>query len=67
MERLRSLSENECYLRCYGWLSSDDSVRLVSTSTMPGPDPRHEQSAAGERLRRMLELRIDVREPFEAA
>jgi hypothetical protein len=67
MERLRSLSEDECYLRCYGRLASDDSVRLVSTSATPSADLRHEQSEAGERLRRLLELRIDGRESFEAA
>ena len=66
MERLRSLSEDECYLRCYGWLGTDDSVRLVASATPP-LDPRQEQSEAGERLRRLLELRIDARESYEAA
>jgi hypothetical protein len=72
MERLRSLSEDECYLRCYGSAGydrrgSDDSVRLVSRSATPSADLRREQSEAGERLRRLLELRIDGRESFEAA
>lgn len=68
MERLRSLSEDECYLRCYGRRGADDSVRVVPVRAGPsGRDPRREQSEAGERLRRLLELRIDARESFEAA
>jgi hypothetical protein len=66
MERLRSLSEDECYLRCYGWRGSDDSVRLVPSKT-PKHDLRFEQPQAGERLRRLLEVRIDARESFEVA
>jgi hypothetical protein len=66
MERVRSLGEDECYLRCYSWRGSDDTVRLVP-STRPTHDLRLEQSQAGERLRRLLELRIDARESFEAA
>ena len=62
MERLRSLSENECYLRCYGWRGHDDSVKVLRRE----PDLRAELTDAGERLRRLLELRIDAREP-EAA
>jgi hypothetical protein len=66
MERLRSLSEEECYVRCYGWLGTDDSVRLVARATGP-IDLLQEQSDAGERLRRLLELRIDARESYETA
>jgi hypothetical protein len=29
MQRLRPLDEDECYLRCYGWTGSDDSVRVL--------------------------------------
>jgi hypothetical protein len=67
MERLRTLSEAECYERCYGWRWSDDSVKVLRPSG-PGrePDPRDDPSELGERLRRMLELRLDAREP-EAA
>jgi hypothetical protein len=67
VERLRSLSEDECYLRCYGWRGTDDTVKLVPPSTAKASDPRREESEAGERLRRLLELRIDARESFEAA
>jgi hypothetical protein len=66
MERLRTLSEDECYLRCYGWRRADDSVKLIRAETPIEVDLRLEQSEAGERLRRLLELRIDAREP-EAA
>jgi hypothetical protein len=67
MERLRTLSETECYERCYGWRFEDDSVKVLPR---PGPglevDLREERSERGERLRRLLELRLDAREP-EAA
>jgi hypothetical protein len=58
MERLRPLSESECYERCYGWRWSDESVKVLRHE----PDPREEASDVGERLRRLLELRLDVRE-----
>jgi hypothetical protein len=62
MERLRTLSEDECYLRCYGWRGSDDSVRVLRSPQAAQPDLRAERSEAGERLRRLLELRLDARE-----
>ncbi|HXZ57788.1 MAG TPA: hypothetical protein VEG40_09415 [Gaiellaceae bacterium] len=60
MRRLRTLSEEECYLRCYG--SRDDMVRVV----------RHERQRqlariSGEELRRLFELRLDAREAGLAA
>jgi hypothetical protein len=63
-ERLRTLSEAECYARCYGWRWEDDSVKLLPSGFVPDeePDLRSEQSERGERLRRLLELRIDERE-----
>ncbi len=62
MERLRTLSEAECYERCYGWRHTEDTVKVL---------PRGANAAAvredvGEKLRMLLELRIDAREP-EAA
>ena len=57
-ERLRTLSEAECYERCYGWRWADDSVKVLRK----GPDPRDEPTEMGERLRRLLELRLDARE-----
>jgi hypothetical protein len=63
MERLRTLSEAECYERCYGWRYDEDAVKVL---------PRGYQAEAvdvsefGERLQTLLELRLDAREP-EAA
>jgi hypothetical protein len=61
METIRGLSEDECYARCYG-RRAEDTVKVLRHE----PDPRLEPSEAGERLRRLLELRLDAREP-EAA
>ena len=62
MERLRTLSEAECYERCYGWRYTEDSVKLLPRG---GVVPA-ERDDVGERLRMLLELRLDAREP-EAA
>jgi hypothetical protein len=58
MERLRTLSEAECYERCYGWRWSEESVKVLRRE----PDPRAEPTELGERLRRLLELRLDERD-----
>jgi hypothetical protein len=65
-ERLRTLSEAECYARCYGWRWEDDSVNVLSSGLAREQDLRLEPSERGERLRRLLELRLDERAP-EAA
>jgi hypothetical protein len=63
MERLRTLSEAECYERCYGWRYDEDTVKVL---------PRRRSAASaeaadvGEHLRMLFELRLDAREP-EAA
>ena len=62
MERLRTLSEAECYERCYGWRFDEDTVKVLPRG---GRRPV-ERDDVGERLRMLLELRIDAREP-EAA
>jgi hypothetical protein len=62
MERLRTLSEAECYERCYGWRYTEDTVKVLPRGTAPSAEP----GDVGERLRMLLEARIDVREP-EAA
>jgi hypothetical protein len=62
MERLRTLSEAECYERCYGWRHTEDTVKVLERQR----DPLAEPSDVGERLRMMLELRLDARE-VEAA
>jgi hypothetical protein len=56
--RLRTLSESECYERCYGWRWSEDTVKVLGHE----PDPRDDPSEVGERLRRLLELRLDERD-----
>ena len=62
MERLRTLSEAECYERCYGWRYAEDTVKVLPR----GGPPAAESGDVGEKLRMLLELRLDAREP-EAA
>jgi hypothetical protein len=60
---LRPLSEDECYLRCYGQRGSEDTVKVVR----PG-DPVIEESTSAltQRIRLAFDARLDAREP-EAA
>jgi hypothetical protein len=62
MQRLRTLSEAECYARCYGW-RGEDGVKVVSVVRRA---PRYESSVSGELLRSLFENKLDSREP-EAA
>jgi hypothetical protein len=62
MERLRTLSEAECYERCYGWRYDEDTVKVLARSS----GAPVEAGDVGEKLRMLLELRLDAREP-EAA
>ena len=60
--RLRSLTEAECYARCYGGHGGDrvDVVRVLPRrSSRPAPK--------GERLRELFEQRLDARGPEEEA
>ena len=62
MRRLRALSEEECYFRCYG--ADETMVRIVKL------EPRRPRGLAritGEELRRLFELRLDAREAEVAA
>ena len=56
--RLRTLTEAECYARCYGGHSADrvDVVRVL---------PRRTKNASenGERLRELFEQRLDSHGP----
>jgi hypothetical protein len=63
MERLRTLSEAECYERCYGWRYDEDTVKVLPRG---GTSRDHPADDVGERLRALFELRLDAREP-EAA
>ena len=63
MRRLRPLSEEECYLRCYG--ADEVTVRVVRL------EPRKVHATplgiTGEELRRLFEVRLDAREAELAA
>jgi hypothetical protein len=62
MQRLRSLSEAECYARCYG-SRGDEAVRVIAVEPRR---PRYETPVSGELLRSLFEDKLDSREP-EAA
>jgi hypothetical protein len=59
--RLRTLSEAECWARCYG--SYDPTVTIVRLEPRR---PRYDLPVSGEDLRRSLEERIDARIADEA-
>jgi hypothetical protein len=59
MERLRTLSEAECYERCYGWRYTEDTVKLLPRRGAAAPVERDDFA---ERLRMLLEQRLDARE-----
>jgi hypothetical protein len=56
--RLRVLSEEECYARCYG--DYHESVTLVAFEPRRA---RFESTLSGEDIRRLFELRLDARDP----
>ena len=56
--RLRTLTEAECYARCYGG-SRDDRVTVLRS--LPGR--RAVPTSAGEALRERFERRLDARGP----
>jgi hypothetical protein len=60
--RLRTLSEAECYARCYGDRSSD---RVSVVRLLNGPAMR--RRTKGELLREVFEQRLDARGPDEEA
>jgi hypothetical protein len=55
--RLRTLTEAECYCRCYG--DAEESVKVVHVDRKSPEESR----LSGERLRRLFERRLDLREP----
>jgi hypothetical protein len=62
MRRLRSLSEAECYARCYGgW---EQTVTVIRSEPRR---PRHQVLVEGEVLRRRFEEYLDAREPDAVA
>ena len=56
MRRLRTLTEAECYVRCYG-----SSVPTVTIVKLEPRRRRYPTSVSGESIRRSLEERIDAR------
>jgi hypothetical protein len=59
---LRALSEEECYLRCYG--EDETTVRVVRLEPR---SPRGLGRITGEELRQLFEVRLDAREAELAA
>ena len=60
MQRLRALSEAECYARCYA--GKTDTVRLVDLEPRR---PRFGTSVSGELLRQHFEALLESRDPDE--
>jgi len=60
MQRLRPLSEVECYLRCYGWRGSEETVKVLRKAEVA---PNRKRGFLGERIRLLFEDRLDAREP----
>ncbi len=54
--RLRTLTETECYARCYGGWDA-----TVTVTKLEPRRPRYELPVTGEDLRRDFEARIDAR------
>jgi len=55
---LRALSEEECYVRCYG-----DHEEAVQVIRFERARPRFATTLSGEDIRRLFELRLDARNP----
>jgi hypothetical protein len=60
--RLRTLSEAECYARCYG-ARSEERVSVVHLA----PQPTSFSSGSGEGIRALFEHRLDARGPEQEA
>lgn len=58
MQRLRPLNEQECYLRCYGWVGAEDAVRVMR----PDDDEPETTAVLTERIRLAFEARLEARE-----
>jgi hypothetical protein len=61
VSRLRALTEEECYARCYGM--RDDNVTIIRRE----PKRRRAARVSGEHLRRRFEELLDQRDPNELA
>jgi hypothetical protein len=65
VRRLRLLSEEECYLRCYG--VDEATVRVVRLEPQATRPRISRITISGEELRRLFEVRLDAREAELAA
>jgi hypothetical protein len=52
------MDEEECYLRCYGWVGEEEDVRVLPPGT---PEPQA-TSVLTERIRLAFEARLDGRD-----
>jgi hypothetical protein len=57
MQRLRTLSEAECYARCYG-----ERAGMLRVVHVEPRRPRYRLDLSGEDLRTLFEERLDARE-----
>ena len=57
-QRLRPLSEAECYARCYA--AKTETVRVVRLPPRPS---RYALAVSGEDLRVQFDVRLDARDP----
>ena len=51
MERLRTLSEAECYERCYGWRFDEDTVKVLPRDASRSRRARGRRRAAADAAR----------------
>ena len=58
MQRLRPLNEEECYLRCYGWVGAEDAGKVMR----PAADEPETTAVLTERIRLAFEARLEARE-----
>jgi len=65
VRRLRPLTEQECYLRCYG--VDETTVRVVRLGPENPTGSGMTGRITGEELRRLFEVRLDARETELAA
>ncbi|MBM3678154.1 MAG: hypothetical protein FJW96_09770 [Actinobacteria bacterium] len=60
MQRLRELSEEECYLRCYGWVGDDNDVVVVRAGEPAVASPGEARTT--EQIRIAFEERLAARD-----
>jgi len=61
MQRLRQLTEAECYARCYGQRTTRDAVQIVRVEREPRTSP-----VGGDVLRLSFETRLESPPPAAA-